>query len=239
MADRNRFYFYFDWRSSLNKMKPEKYKQFVEAILDYAQFGTLPDWFGDESGIDYAFVKPYERIAADFEKYVSTCKKNAENIEKRWRGDSEQNDTNYTSGTNGNDSYDSNTSGNDSIPLDTDIDLDLELDIDLEREVDSETDKEKETKSENEKDDTLGKIEDKGGMGEKGGSEPQMQAVKKQPLYVEPDDGESEEDFQERRRNEMIAKLMGSMTEEQISEHEKTMLNKTKILELPPIRCVV
>ena len=60
----------------------------------------------------------------------------------------------------------------------------------------------------------------------------------KQNLYAEPEDGESEEEFQARRRQEMIAKLMGSMPQEQTAYCTQRLSNVRTIGNLPEMRVV-
>lgn len=60
----------------------------------------------------------------------------------------------------------------------------------------------------------------------------------KQKIYAEPEEGESEEEFQERRRKEMIAKLMGSMPQEQTEYCAQRLSNIKSIGELPVQRTV-
>lgn len=60
----------------------------------------------------------------------------------------------------------------------------------------------------------------------------------KQKIYAEPEEGESEEEFQERRRKEMIAKLMGSMPQEQTAYCTQRLSNVRTLGNLPEMRVV-
>lgn len=313
-TERTRFYFYFEWRSYLKKMKdPDDYRKFVESILDYAQYGILPEWFDSGSGLDFAFAKPMEKIERDHNEYLRTCERNAKNIGKRWNGkrgiDVTPDDTHYTAGMDGNDSYTTYTSGNGSIPLNSDYDLDSDFEYESDKDIDSGFDSEKEREKEN--DCWHGLAEDKEGSVEKweieqafskqeisrtdfasaldadiveqygedayasfgeeaghvlddvdevdaeksaksvsiladlpqantaDGASVILQALTpKQSIYVEPDEGESEEAFQARRRQEMIAKLMGSMPQEQTAYCAQRLSNVRTLGNLPEMRVV-
>lgn len=60
----------------------------------------------------------------------------------------------------------------------------------------------------------------------------------KQSIYVEPDEGKSEEAFQARRRQEMIAKLMSSMPQEQTAYCTQRLSNVRTLGNLPEMRVV-
>lgn len=75
---------YFSLRNSLTYLKPEQKGRLFEAILDYGEMGTLPD-FGEDIALTIAwgFIQP--QVDADAERYAETCEKRKEAAQKRWK----------------------------------------------------------------------------------------------------------------------------------------------------------
>lgn len=75
---------YFSLRKSLTYLKPEQKGRLFEAILDYGEMGTIPD-FGEDIALTIAwgFIKP--QIDADAERYAEICEKKKEAAQKRWK----------------------------------------------------------------------------------------------------------------------------------------------------------
>lgn len=75
---------YFSLRKSLTYLKPEQKGRLFEAILDYGEVGTIPD-FGEDIALTIAwgFIQP--QIDADAERYAEICEKKKEAAQKRWK----------------------------------------------------------------------------------------------------------------------------------------------------------
>ena len=76
---------YFDISPSLNRLSDCQNGKLFKSILEYGQFGVVPD-FGDDLGLCIAwdFIKP--AIDRDKEKYEERPRKNAEAANIRWSG---------------------------------------------------------------------------------------------------------------------------------------------------------
>lgn len=72
---------YYSYREQLEILPDDERGRLVIALLDYAENGTIPALQG-ASEMAFAFIK--SQIDRDAEKYDDRCKKNRENIRKRW-----------------------------------------------------------------------------------------------------------------------------------------------------------
>ncbi len=72
---------YFDLRPSLKRLSPEEKGLLFEYILDYAQFGVLPEPEG-MVGIAWDFIRP--RIDRDAERYEEISERRRQAAKKRW-----------------------------------------------------------------------------------------------------------------------------------------------------------
>ena len=83
---------YFDRLPYLNRMTREQRGDLFLWIMEYAQYGVVPEVEDPMLGMAWDVVKP--AIDLDTERYAAKCEKNRENIQKRWYK------TSYTTGSN-------------------------------------------------------------------------------------------------------------------------------------------
>ena len=83
MSSRPGVMFYFNTRPCLKRLNNEQKGQLFEAILDYAEFGIVPD-FGDDVGLSVAWDFTQPKIDRDNERYEQISKRRAEAAAKRW-----------------------------------------------------------------------------------------------------------------------------------------------------------
>lgn len=74
---------YFDRLPYLNRMTREQRGDLFLFIMEYAQYGVVPEIEDAMLGMAWDVVKP--AIDLDTERYEARCEKNRENIEKRWK----------------------------------------------------------------------------------------------------------------------------------------------------------
>ena len=72
---------YFDIRPSLKRLSNEEKGLLFEAILDYGEFGVVPDLDGP-LGVAWDFIQP--RLDRDRERYVEVSQKRTAAINARW-----------------------------------------------------------------------------------------------------------------------------------------------------------
>lgn len=76
---------YFEVQNCIKRMDYEAKGRLFEAILEYAQYRTPPN-FSEED--DLALLVVWDmicpKIDADAERYRKKCKKNKDNADKRW-----------------------------------------------------------------------------------------------------------------------------------------------------------
>ena len=77
---------YFDRLPYLNRMTREQRGDLFLWIMEYAQYGVVPEVEDPMLGMAWDVVKP--AIDLDTERYAAKCEKNRENIQKRWNKDS-------------------------------------------------------------------------------------------------------------------------------------------------------
>ena len=73
---------YFDRLPYLNRMTREQRGDLFLFIMEYAQYGVVPQIEDAMLGMAWDVVKP--AIDLDTERYEARCEKNRENIQKRW-----------------------------------------------------------------------------------------------------------------------------------------------------------
>ena len=72
---------YFDIRPSLKRLSTQEKGILFEAILDYGEFGTVPELDG-ALGVAWDFIQP--RLDRDRERYEEISRKRTEAIKARW-----------------------------------------------------------------------------------------------------------------------------------------------------------
>lgn len=80
---------YFDIRPSLNRLSDGDKGRLFEAILDYGQYGALPDFDG-VLGVAWDFIQP--KLDRDRERYEEISQKRADAIRIRWDREREKKD---------------------------------------------------------------------------------------------------------------------------------------------------
>lgn len=73
--------FYFDVRPCLKRLTDEDKGRLFEAILDFGEFGVLPDFEG-ALGVAWDFIQP--RIEHDSKRYESIVEKRTQAAKARW-----------------------------------------------------------------------------------------------------------------------------------------------------------
>lgn len=124
---KNSFILYHDYEEHFDLLTNEQKGMLITAVFQYSKTGKKPNF--DHDGalmMSFSFIKA--ALDRDKEKYEKKCKKNAENIKRRWE-DKTVDTTVY-------DRIQSNTTVYDYIPSDTnytdnDMDNDNENDIDI------------------------------------------------------------------------------------------------------------
>ena len=74
---------YFDRLPYLNRMTREQRGDLFLWIMEYAQYGVVPEIEDPMLGMAWDVVKP--AIDLDTERYEAKCERNRENIQKRWK----------------------------------------------------------------------------------------------------------------------------------------------------------
>lgn len=83
---------YFDLRPSLKRLSIEEKGQLFEAILDFGEYGVIPELDG-VLAIAWDFIQP--RLEKDRDRYVEICEKRRDAVNTRWeRERTQQGDTN-------------------------------------------------------------------------------------------------------------------------------------------------
>ena len=73
--------FYFDVRPCLKRLTDEDKGRLFEAILDFGEFGVIPDFDG-ALGVAWDFIQP--RIERDSKRYESIVEKRTQAARARW-----------------------------------------------------------------------------------------------------------------------------------------------------------
>lgn len=118
--EHNSFILYKDSRIFINRLNNSQRGELLLAIFNYVCDGVISD-FNDDVMLQMCFdmIKAY--LDRDEKKYQQKCKKNKENIEKRWAKNRNQSNTKV---------YDRNQSNTNYTDKDTDKDTDTETDTD-------------------------------------------------------------------------------------------------------------
>lgn len=118
--EHNSFILYEDSRIFINRLNNSQRGELLLAIFNYVCDGVISD-FNDDVMLQMCFdmIKAY--LDRDEKKYQQKCKKNKENIEKRWAKNRNQSNTKV---------YDRNQSNTNYTDKDTDKDTDTETDTD-------------------------------------------------------------------------------------------------------------
>ena len=128
--EHNSFILYKDSRIFINRLNNSQRGELLSAIFDYVCDGVIPE-FQDDMMLQMCFdvIKSY--LDRDEKKYQQKCKKNKENVEKRWSRNRNQSNTKV---------YDRNQSNTNYTDKDTDKDTDTVSDTDADSDTDTETD---------------------------------------------------------------------------------------------------
>lgn len=130
--EHNSFVLYKDSRIFIRQLDTNQRGNLLGAIFDYTCDGEIPDFHGDSmTQMCFEIIKSY--LDRDEQKYQEKCRKNKENIEKRWAKTGKQSNTNVYSGKQ------SNTNCTDK-DTDTDTDSVSVIDTDTDTVRDTDTD---------------------------------------------------------------------------------------------------
>lgn len=80
---------YFDLRPSLKRLSLEEKGRLFEAILDFGEYGVIPELDG-VLAIAWDFIQP--RLEKDRERYAEICEKRRDAINTRWERERAQQD---------------------------------------------------------------------------------------------------------------------------------------------------
>lgn len=130
--EHNSFILYKDSRIFINRLNKCQRGELLLAIFDYVCDGIIPD-FENDAMLQMCFDIIRSYLDRDEKKYQDKCKKNKENIEKRWMKNRNQSNTK---------GYDRNKSNTNYTDKDTDKDTDTVSDTDTDSDTDTETDTE-------------------------------------------------------------------------------------------------
>jgi len=72
---------YFDVRPSLKRFSLEEKGRLFEAILDFGEYGVVPELDG-ALAVAWDFIQP--RLEKDRDRYVENCEKHRDNANARW-----------------------------------------------------------------------------------------------------------------------------------------------------------
>ena len=89
---------YFDIRPSLRRLGLDEKGRLFEAILEYGEFGTEPDFTGT-LGVAWDFIQP--RLDRDKERYLDIARKRSAAANSRWENERMQTDASNASATAG------------------------------------------------------------------------------------------------------------------------------------------
>lgn len=128
--EHNSFILYKDSRIFINRLNNSQCGELLLAIFDYVCDGVVPE-FQDDMMLQMCFDMIKSYLDRDEKKYQQKCKKNRENIEKRWSKNRNQSNTKV---------YDRNQSYTNYTDKDTDKDTDTVSDTDTDSDTDTETD---------------------------------------------------------------------------------------------------
>ena len=81
MADRPGVMIYFSFHYALKRLSNEEKGVLFDAILDYGETGTLPEFDG-VLGVCWDFIQPM--LDKDAEAYRKKCERAKKSVETRW-----------------------------------------------------------------------------------------------------------------------------------------------------------
>ena len=135
-TDNKSFMIYKDWEELVLMLDDAQAGKLFKALFVYAKTG-------DETALDgmttMAFTVMRNAIDRDGQKWVETCQKRKESIQKRWAKRNNDN-TNNTNEYNCISEYTNHTDIDKDIDKETDIVIDKDTDIDTEKEIEKEID---------------------------------------------------------------------------------------------------
>ena len=123
MKEKSSFIVYYEWEEMFGYMSDKQIADMLRAMFSYAKRGEMPEFSNPLLNSNFCILK--YAIDRDAEAYFSRCRKNAENIAKRW------NDTKYdgipkiqsytknTDNDNKNDNENNNENNNDKYNIST------------------------------------------------------------------------------------------------------------------------
>lgn len=127
--EHNSFVLYKDSRIFISRLSKCQRGELLLAIFNYVCDRLVPD-FEDDAMLQMCFDIIRSYLDRDEKKYREKCRKNKENIEKRWAKSGKQSNTNVYGSKQSNTNYTDN---------DTDKDTDTVSDTDTDRDTDTDT----------------------------------------------------------------------------------------------------
>lgn len=85
---------YFDLRPSLKRLSLEEKGRLFEAILDFGEYGVIPELDG-VLAVAWDFIQP--RLEKDRERYAEICEKRRDAVNTRWEREQQDNTNEYKS----------------------------------------------------------------------------------------------------------------------------------------------
>ena len=82
MKEKNSFIVYYEWEEMFSYMSDKQIADMLRAMFSYAKRGEVPEFSNPLLNSNFCIMK--YAIDRDTKAYLSRCKKNAENISKRW-----------------------------------------------------------------------------------------------------------------------------------------------------------
>lgn len=116
------FILYLEHQAIFEMLTDEQAGQLIKAIFQYERSGEMPKM---DKFINLAFIPIMQTLDKNRAKYENTCKKNQENINKRWKKE----DTKNTTGKIGTQENTKNTDNDNEYDSDNDYDNDNNNDV--------------------------------------------------------------------------------------------------------------
>lgn len=117
---------YYDYMEQFELLDDSQFRKLIYAMIDYDKTGNEPKL---DKLTKIAFISIKQRLARDKQMWEEMCKKNSENIKKRW----EKKDTTVYDGIRANTTvYQSIPKYTKNTDIDNDNDIDIEIDNDNE-----------------------------------------------------------------------------------------------------------
>lgn len=127
------FMSYVSDRIFIDRLTDDQAGKLHKAVYAYQDEGTIPDFKNDDM-LQMCFELMKNHFDNDAKKYEERCRKNAENVKKRWNNDRKQSNTSIYNGKQSNTNYTDNDIDNDTDSvsvIDTDTDTVSDTDTDL------------------------------------------------------------------------------------------------------------